>query len=252
VIPFDTENRSLMEALADRKSDVSEAYYSVRTALKFSRPEGAPRTLLVTSTKPGEGKSTSAFAIASSMSRLGSKVLLIDADLRKPTFVSSREDGYGLAHLLGSEEPLSAYVEGTQVENLWLRRVGRFVGSAAELLGSNRLPAIIAEARNSFDMVVIDGPPVLGLTDAPLLGSAAEATALVIESKASRTGDVTEMVRRLSEAGAHVIGVILTKVTLGNAGYGYQYYSYSYGNDGVGGRVSSEPGRALDLNQSGA
>lgn len=252
VIPLDTENRTLMEALADRKSDVSEAYYSVRTALKFSRPEGAPKTLLVTSTKPGEGKSTSAYAIASSMSRLGARVLLIDADLRKPTFVSSREDGYGLAHLLGSEEPLSAYIEGTQVENLSLLPVGRFVGSAAELLSSNRLPAIIAEARETFDMVVIDGPPVLGLTDAPLLGSAAEATALVVESKASRTGDIAEMVRRLSEAGAHLIGVILTKVTVGNAGYGYQYYSYSYGNDGVGGRVSSEPGRALNLNQSGA
>lgn len=252
VIPLDTDDRTLMEALADRKSDVSEAYYSVRTALKFSRPEGAPKSLLVTSTKPGEGKSTSAYAIASSMARLGSKVLLIDADLRKPTFVSSREDGYGLAHLLGSDEPLGPYVEATQVENLSLMPVGRFVGSPAELLSSNRLPMIIAEAQERFDMVVIDGPPVLGLTDAPLLGSAAEATALVVESRASRTGDVTEMVRRLSEAGTRLVGVILTKVAPKSGNYGYQYYSYNYGADGVGGRVSSEPGRALDLNQNGA
>jgi capsular exopolysaccharide synthesis family protein len=237
VIPFDTEDRTLMEALADRKSDVSEAYYSVRTALKFSRPEGAPRTLLVTSTKPGEGKSTSAYAIASSMARLGSKVLLIDADLRKPTFVSSRDDGYGLAHLLGSDEPMKPFVESTQVENLSLLPVGRFVGSPAELLSSNRLPVIVAEASTTYDMVVIDGPPV---------------TALVVESKASRTGDVAEMVRRLSEAGARLIGVILTKVAANGSGYGYQYYSYSYGSDGVGGRVSSEPGRALDLNRNGA
>jgi capsular exopolysaccharide synthesis family protein len=251
VIPLDTDDRTLMEALADRKSDVSEAYYSVRTALKFSRPEGAPRTLLVTSTKPGEGKSTSAYAIASSMARLGSKVLLIDADLRKPTFVSSREDGYGLAHLLGSDEPVGPYVETTQVENLSLLPVGRFVGSPAELLSSNRLPIIIGESQERFDMVVIDGPPVLGLTDAPLLGSAAEATALVVESRASRTGDVTEMVRRLSEAGTRLVGVILTKVAPKSGNYGYQYYSYNYGTDGVGGRVSSEPGRALDLNQNG-
>jgi capsular exopolysaccharide synthesis family protein len=250
VIPMDTEDRTLLEALADRKSDISEAYYSVRTALKFSQPKGAPKTLLITSTRPGEGKSSSAYAIASSMARLGSKVLLIDADLRKPTFVSSRSDGYGLAHLLGTEEPLSAYIEKTQIENLELLPVGRFVGSAAELLSSNRLPVIIAEAKEAYEMVVIDGPPVLGLTDAPLLGSAAEATAIVIESRQSRTGNVVEMVRRLGASGSKIIGVILTKVTSGNAGYGYSYYSYSYGGDGVGGRVSSDPARALDINQA--
>jgi capsular exopolysaccharide synthesis family protein len=250
VIPLDTEDRTLLEALADRKSDVSEAYYSVRTALKFSQPEGAPRTLLVTSTKPGEGKSTSAYAIASSMARLGSKILLIDADLRKPTFVSSRDDGYGLAHLLGSEEPLSNYVEKTQIDNLGLIPVGRFVGSAAELLSSSRLPAIMAEARGSYDMVVIDGPPVLGLTDAPLLAAAAEATVLVIESRASRTGNVLEIIRRLNEAGAHLVGVILTKVTRDSAGYGYSYYSYNYGEGDVGGKVSSDPARALDLTRA--
>jgi polysaccharide biosynthesis transport protein len=246
VIPFEDEDRTLMESLADRKSDISEAYYSVRTALKFARPEGAPRTLLVTSTRPGEGKSTSAYAIASSMARLGSKVLLIDADLRKPTFVSSREDGYGLAHLLGTEEPLAAYSETTQVENLSLLPVGRFVGSAAELLSSNRLPAIIAEARDNFEMVVIDGPPVLGLTDAPLLGSVTEATALVIESRSSRTGNVSEMVRRLIESGAKIVGVVLTKVTTNGGRYGYGY-SYGYGGDQVGGRVGNDPDRALDL-----
>ncbi len=247
VIPLDMEDRTMMAALADRKSDISEAYYSVRTALKFSQPKGAPHTLLVTSTRPGEGKSTSAYAIASSMARLGSKVLLIDADLRKPTFVSSRSDGYGLAHLLGSEEALSDYVESTQVENLVLLPVGRFVGSAAELLSSNRLPAIIAEARGTYEMVVIDGPPVLGLTDAPLLGAAAEATALVVESRMSRTSNVAEMIRRLSESGSKIIGVILTKVTASGAGYGYSYYSYNYGSDGVGGKVGSDPTRALDV-----
>ena len=247
VVPMDTEDRTMMEALADRKSDISEAYYSVRTALKFSQPKGAPRTLLVTSTRPGEGKSTSAYAIASSMARLGSKVLLIDADLRKPTFVSSRSDGYGLAHLLGSEEALTGYVENTQVENLALLPVGRFVGSAAELLSSNRLPAIIAEARGTYDMVVIDGPPVLGLTDAPLLGATAEATALVVESRASRTGNASEMIRRMTESGSNLIGVILTKVTSSGGNYGYSYYSYSYGADGVGGKVSSDRSRSLDV-----
>ncbi len=252
VVPMESGARTLMEALADRKSDVSEAYYSVRTALKFSRPEGAPKTLLVTSSRPGEGKSTSAYAIASNIARLGGKVLLIDADLRKPTFVSSRDDGYGLAHLLGSEEPLSAYTEPTQVENLSLLPVGRFVGSAAELLSSSRLPAIIAEAASQYEMVVLDGPPVLGLTDAPLLASVAEATTIVIESRMSRTTNVVEMIRRLTDAGGHVIGAILTKVTGSGSAYGYNYYSYTYGDHDVGGKVSSDPSRQLDLGRNQA
>lgn len=245
VVPLDKENRTLMEALADRKSDISEAYYSVRTALKFSNPAGAPRTLLITSTRPSEGKSTSAFAIASSMARLGSRVLLIDADLRKPTFVSSRPDGYGLAHLLGSDDPMATFVEPTQSENLSLLPVGRYVGSAAELLSSNRLPALITEARDKYDMVVIDGPPVLGLTDAPLLGATTEATALVVESRQSRTALVAETARRLTDAGSKLVGVILTKYNAG--GMDYNYYSYSYGSDEKAGKVSSDPTRALNL-----
>jgi polysaccharide biosynthesis transport protein len=251
VVPMESDGRSLVEALADRKSEVSEAYYSLRTALKFSRPEGAPRSLLITSTRPGEGKSTSAYAIASTFARLNSRVLLIDADLRKPSFLSSREDGYGLAHLLGTEEPLANYTEQTEVPNLDLLPVGRYVGSAAELLSSNRLPVIINEAVGNYEMVVIDAPPVLGLTDAPLLGSVAEATAIVVESRGSRTSSVTEMIRRLSDSGSNLVGVILTKIARSGAGYGYEYYSYAYGgNSETGGRVSSDPDRVLDLNRA--
>lgn len=247
VIPMADEELSLMDALADPKSDVSEAYYSVRTALKFARPEGIPHSIVVTSTQPGEGKSTSSYAIASSIARLGSKVLLVDADMRKPTFVSTRADGFGLAHLLGTEDPLAEYAQATKSKNLHLLPVGRFVGSAAELLASSRLPSIITEARQKYDYVVIDAPPVLGLSDTPLLSSVAEATILVVESRKSRTNNVTEILRRLAEAGSSVMGVILTKVSRNNGNYGYSYYSYQYGDDDQGGKVSSDPARALDL-----
>lgn len=228
-IPTEPEGRTPMEALADRKSDLSEAYHSVRTALKFARPEGLPRTLLVTSTRPAEGKSTSAYAIALTIAKLGTKVLLIDADLRKPTFMSSRKDGIGFGHLLTSEEPMAKAIEPTKTDNLSLLPVGRFNGSAAELLSSARLGALIKEAGERFEMVVIDAPPVLGLADAPLLASVAEATVLVVESRRSRTADAQEMVRRLMDAGANLTGVILTKVSLKRSryGYGYGYYGQS-------------------------
>ena len=251
VIPAENDDRPLFEALADQKSDISEAYYSVRTTLRFVDLEGEPRSLLVTSTRPGEGKSTSAYAIASIFARTGSKVLLIDADLRKPTFVSSQSEGRGLAWLLGNDEPLQNYVEATQTPNLSLLPVGRFTGSAAELLGSTRLPHIAQDAMKQFELVVFDGPPVLGLADAPLLGAIAEKTIIVVESREARTGAVAEMIRRLQASGTTIAGVILTKVRGDNAGYGYNYYSYNYGTDGVGGRVSSDPSRAMNVSVGG-
>lgn len=228
-IPVETDGRAPVEALADSKSQMSEAYHSVRTALKFARPEGLPHSLLVTSTRPGEGKSTSSYAIALSVAKLGSKVLLIDADLRKPTFASGRKDGMGLGHLLVSDDPLGDYIEATKTPNLSLLPVGRISASAAELLSSNRLPLLVKEAQGVFDMVVIDGPPVLGLADAPLLASVVDATALVVECRGARTAEVQEMVRRLADAGARLVGVILTKVTVKRSGYGYGY-GYGYGH----------------------
>lgn len=247
VIPNETDGRSLFETLDDRKSDVSEAYYSVATALRFADEDGLPKSLLVTSTRPGEGKSTSAYAIASTFARTGVKVLLVDADLRKPTFVSRQEGGRGLAHLLGSDEPISNYVENTNTENLSLLPVGRFNGSPAELLASSRLPHIVQEATRAFDFVVFDAPPVLGFADAPLLGAITDKAIIVVESREARTGAVAEMIRRLRAAGTVVAGAILTKVREDGAGYGYNYYSYGYGSDGAGGKVTSDPARAMDV-----
>lgn len=226
-IPVESDGLAPMEALADPKSELSEAYHAVRTALRFSRPEGLPKTLLVTSTRAGEGKSTSAFALAKSEANLGSKVLLIDADLRKPTFASARRDGQGLGRLLNSEDPVGPAIESTKTKNLSLLPTGRFSGSEVELLSSNRLPSLIDELSAKYDMVVIDGPPILGLADAPLLASVVQATVLVIESKGSRTSDIMETIHRLAESGASIVGVVLTKVVLNRSRYGYGYYKYT-------------------------
>ena len=226
-IPVEGNGLAPMEALADPKSELSESYHAVRTSLKFSRPEGLPRTLLITSTRADEGKSTSAFAIAKSEANLGSRVLLIDADLRKPTFASASNDGKGLASLLISEEVPGSIITKTRTKNLSLLPAGRVSGSEVELLSSNRLPILIKELSEKFDLVVIDGPPILGLADAPLLASVVEATAMVVESKGSRTTEIQEMIHRLSESGASIAGVILTKVVLNRGRYGYGYYNYS-------------------------
>lgn len=246
VVPLEPEGRSLFEAIEDRKSDIAEAYYSVRTALQFSGADGPPKTLLITSTRPGEGKSTSSYAIASSFARTGLRVLLIDADLRKPTFLSNQNKGQGLAWLLTNPDKLADFVETTRTENLSLLPVGRFTGSAAELLGSPRIAAIAREAAGQFDVVLFDGPPVLGLADAPLLGAIAEQTLIVVESRETRTANISEMIRRLQASGSNIIGVVLTKVRPDSMTYGYNYYSYAYGDEA--GKVGSNPARSIDVN----
>lgn len=241
-IPVEPDGLAPMEALQDRKSALSETYHAVRTALRFSSPSGMPKTLLVTSSKPGEGKSTSAFAIAKSAANVGTKVLLIDADLRKPTFASSRKEGTGLGNLLTNETALSTAVEKTRTENLSLLPAGRFSGAEVELLSSNRMPSLVAEAAAAYDLVVIDGPPILGLADAPLLASIAEATVLIIESGGSRTADLHDMLHRLHDAGARICGVVLTKVARTRSQYGYAYYDYAKPR----GEESSDQYRTID------
>ncbi|AJP72830.1 GumC family protein [Sphingomonas hengshuiensis] len=228
-VPLDRNSLELDVALANRKSAIAEAYYSTLTGLKFARPEGMPGTLSITSSFPGEGKSTTAFAIAALSARLGRRVLLIDADLRRPTF-HGKGRGVGLANLLASERPATDFIESMEIDNLSLMPAGQVSDSAAELLSSARLPAIVAEVRDRFDLIVLDGPPVLGLTDAPLLASVVDATMIVIESGKIRTPNVANAVRRVREAGGRVIGVVLTKVTQRNAdsgGYGYYEYQSS-------------------------
>jgi capsular exopolysaccharide synthesis family protein len=231
VIPKKKGQGSLAEELEDQTSAVSEAYYSLRTSLQFSTEHGAPKSLLVTSTRAAEGKSSTTLALAQNFARLGNSVLLIDADLRKPAFVTGAEEETGLSKLLTNSEPLRKHALKTNSENLWLIPCGQLPPNPAELLASARLRAIIAEAVNEFDMVIVDGPPVLGLADAPLLGAVCEGTLMVIESGKTRTRAAVDAINRLKAAGSHVLGAVLTKYRAqgGGYGYGYAYEPYRYG-----------------------
>jgi capsular exopolysaccharide synthesis family protein len=231
VIPKKKGQGSLADELEDQTSAVSEAYYSLRTSLQFSTEHGAPKSLLVTSTRAAEGKSSTTLALAQNFARLGNSVLLIDGDLRKPAFVTGSEDDAGLSTLLTNTEPLRKHVLKTNNENLWLIPCGQLPPNPAELLASARLRSIIAEATSEFDMVIVDGPPVLGLADAPLLGAACEGTLMVIESGKTRTRAAIDAINRLKAAGSHVLGAVLTKYRHqgGGYGYGYSYEPYRYG-----------------------
>jgi capsular exopolysaccharide synthesis family protein len=229
VIPRKQGNHSLAEELKDQGSAISEAYFSLRTSLQFSTDSGAPKTLLVTSTRAAEGKSSTTLALAQNFARLGNKVLLIDGDLRKPAFTTGSEPSEGLSRLLTNQDSLRTHVLKTQYENLWLVPCGPLPPNPAELLASPRLKLLLSEAASQFDMVIVDGPPVLGLADAPLLGSACKGTLMVVESGKTRTQAAQDAVNRLQAAGGRIVGAVLTKYRNPVSAYGYDYEPYRYG-----------------------
>jgi capsular exopolysaccharide synthesis family protein len=200
--------------------------------------------LLITSTQSGEGKSSTALAIAQNFARREKSVLLIDSDLRKPAFKAADEK-VGLSKLLTATDSVNQHVVETQHPNLWLLPSGPVPPNPADLLATGRIRKIIAEASERFDLVVIDGPPTLGLADAPLLAAATANVLFVVESGRTRTRAAIEALNRLEATGAHVLGAILTKMSAGAEGYGYNRYGYGYGY----GRLSKNRSEILMIPQ---
>jgi capsular exopolysaccharide synthesis family protein len=236
VIPKKIGQVSVSEELKDQSSPVSEAYFSLRTSLQFTTDHGAPETLLITSTRAAEGKSSTTLALAQNFARLGNRVLLIDADLRKPAFVTGADPTEGLSKLLTNHDALEDHVLKTEHESLWLLPCGPLPPNPAELLASPRLKALINEASSNFDIVIVDGPPVLGLADAPLLGAVCRGTLMVVESGKTRTTAAVDAVNRLRAAGSHMVGAVLTKFKHQSHGYGYGYSYEPYKYGGIGSR----------------
>ena len=195
-----------------------------------------PKVLALTSAGPGEGKSSSAFAIAQTYARLGRRVLLIDSDLRKPAFKTETDD-VGLSHLLTSDEPVADHLVPTQHDNLTLLPSGPVPPNPADLLSTGRLRKIIAEASDLFDLVLIDAPPTLGLAEF----AAARRSRREVPSSSSRPGKtrtraVIDALNRLETVGTHILGVVLTKAS--GRGGNYGGYGYGYGQTyGKGARV---------------
>ena len=225
VIPKRAGSGTIIEELKDVSSAATEAYSAVLTALRFSTETGAPKTLLITSTMASEGKSSSALALAQNYARRGESVLLVDADLRRPVF-KANSNRQGLTKLLTNDESVRAHIIDTQYEHLYLLPCGPTPPNPADLLATPRFEAILREAGQQFDRVIIDGPPVLGLADATLLATVAGSVALVVESGRTRTKAARDALERLRLGGANVVGAILTKSTDEASQYGYRLYQY--------------------------
>jgi polysaccharide biosynthesis transport protein len=236
IIPRFTADKAAETEMNDPRSITSEAYRSLATALQFSTEQGLPRMLMITSAGPGEGKSSTALAIARHFAGLGLRVLIIDADMRKPSLHTKlqMDNALGLSNTLtGACRPQDA-MRWTTLPSLAAVTAGPVPPNPAELLGSARLTSLLTEASERFDLVVIDTPPIMGLADAPIIASSGAATIFVAGAGQARVAQVRTALRRLQLARAHILGVALTKFDAEAAGYGYGYGDGGYGGYGYG------------------
>jgi len=230
----------IKETLANSKSKIVEAFRSTRTALQFSTPSGAPKVLGMTSCFASEGKTTASISLAIHFAQCGSSVLLIDADLRKPAVHKAFEieNEPGLSNILaGLIDPSQAIVK-TPIENLSLLPSGAVPPNPAELMMSGRFEEFIASASKKYDLVLIDGPPILGLADAVVIANLVEKLLLVVEAGVTPRTMARAALRRLTSVKVKPLGVIFNKMKNDPLGYGYDYYYYyahgyyGYGEDG--------------------
>jgi len=152
-------------------------------------------------------------------------VLLVDADLRRPVF-KAQSNRHGLTKLLTNEDSIRLHVLDTQYANLSLLPCGPTPPNPADLLATPRFEAVLREAAQLYDRVIVDGPPVLGLADATLLATVVGSVAMVVESGKTRTRPARDALDRLRLGGAHIVGVILTKSIDEASSYGYARYKY--------------------------
>ena len=225
------------EASMDPRSAFSEAYRSVRTSLQFSTEAGVPKVLLVTSASASEGKTTTALTLARNFAQLGRRVLLIDADLRNPSLhrVLGSDNSMGLSNFLAGGIKPAAAIKPTKTLRLTFIPSGPLPPNPAELLAGPKMVSLLSLAAEKFDQVIIDGPPIMGLADSPILSNLASGTLLVVEGGSTRIATAKEALKRLFGARAHVVGALITKFDARVSGYGYgyggdyggyQYYAY--------------------------
>jgi non-specific protein-tyrosine kinase len=232
------KSRAGLIAVREPRSPVVEAFRSLRTNIQFAGVDQPIRTLLVTSAGPSEGKSTVAANLAVVMAQAGLKVAIVDCDLRRPT-VHKQFDMPNRAGLtdvmLQDPNQWSGVLQPTGVNNLSIVMSGSLPPNPSELLGSKRMQQFMAYLHKSCDIVIIDAPPLLPVTDALVLSPMTDGIVMVIDYGGTRIGEALQGKTQLDQAGARILGVVMNKIPTGRRGsYYYYYYNRDYYNDGEG------------------
>jgi len=256
-----SEDNNMLVTINDPRSPTSEAYRVLRTAIQFSVVDKVNSILLMTSGISAEGKSTTAANMAVVLAQAGNNVVLIDGDLRRP----SQHEMFGLPNkrgitslLLNMETDfpdtevrnlIEDIVQPTQVEGLQIMTCGPIPPNPSELLGSAKMRRLLDVLDTQFDFVILDSPPVLSVTDAAVLSAQAGSTVLVVRANKSRKDELKQVVERLEDVNANVVGCVLNSLKSGSEGHNFYYYYkdpyYAYGDDGDTGVEESGPAGKL-------
>jgi capsular exopolysaccharide synthesis family protein len=198
--------------------------------LLYSTRDGLPGILLVTSAQAAEGKTTTSYAVARGFARVGKRVLLMDADLRRPSIhrLMGIDNQKGLSSILVGEADIHEAIVSSEFDGMKILPSGPIPPSPAELLSSPRMAALLEQFDQMFDLVVIDSAPILGLADSTELAALADGVMLVVEADRGRGGQLKNALRRLRGSTPVLIGVVLTKFNPKQAGNSYSYYGYEY------------------------
>ena len=232
------DQSELLLSHSDGRSPLAEAYRQLRTSVLLSSAGGAPKTLLVTSSQPAEGKTTTAVNTATILAQTGASVLLIDADMRRPRLhtIFDLSNRAGLSTILASkmsEAEMLLLVEQHEDSGLSVLTSGPIPPNPAELLGSEQMRRLIAALETTFTHVIIDSPPVASFTDGVLLSSLADGVLLVVHGGRASRAIVRRARQLLQDVGAKVFGVVLNNVNMHSDDYYYyrHYYSHYYTKD---------------------
>lgn len=210
------------------KDPVSEVYRSLRTRIFFSSTEEHPlKCLMITSSGPQEGKTITLCNLGIAISQNKKKVLLVDADMRKPRLhdVFKRENNTGLSNYLSGQSSFSDVIQKTDIENVSLVSGGILPPNPSELLGSHKIKEFIEKAKESFDVVLVDTPPIGIVTDAAILSREVDGTIMIIQSGKPSKRLLAHIYRLLTDAKAKVVGVVINRIAVTNRDlYYYNYY----------------------------
>ncbi len=222
---------SSLIALEDNRSAMAEAYRHLRTSLLFSSAGRPPKTILITSSQPSEGKTTTAINTAITLAQSGAEVVIIDCDLRRPRLHShfNLENTNGLTNYLSGERNPSTLLKTYQtLPNLKIITSGPIPPNPAELLSSNEMKNLLQYLKGNFKHIVIDSPPAISFTDAAILSTLVDGVVLVALAGKSSIHLMRRFKQRLGNIGAHIYGVVLNGIKSNSVEYGYYGYGYTY------------------------
>lgn len=216
------------------KSPVSEAYRILRTNIQFSSPDKKIQSILITSSGPSEGKTTTSVNLAVTMAQSGNKTILIDCDQRKPKVhkLISITNQIGLSNLLIGEVTMEKAIVKSGVEGLDILPAGTRPPNPSELLASEKMQSLIERLKTKYDYIILDTPPVIMVTDAQIISKYADGSILVVASGEADREAAAKAKEQLEKVDAKIIGVVLNKLETNRRGYYGYYYHYYYGEDG--------------------